>query len=56
MKTQTTAKAGAKRRSLFAELAEGFDALAEQRAGKQTLRTEAVESRPTPAPTPRRSR
>ncbi len=48
MKTQTTAKAGAKKRSLFAELAEGFDALAEQRAGKRTLHTETVESKPAP--------
>ena len=54
MKTQTTAKAGVKRRSLFAELAEGFDALAEQRAGKRTLRTETVESKHVPAPMPRR--
>jgi len=46
MKTQTMAKAGAKNRSLFAELAEGFDALAEQRAGKRTLHTEMLERKP----------
>ena len=54
MKTQTTAKAGATKRSLFTELAEGFDALAEQRAGKRTMRTETVESKNAPAPMPRR--
>ena len=31
-----------KKRNLFAEIAEGFDALAEERAGKRTLRTHAV--------------
>jgi len=30
------------KRNLFAELTEGFDALAGERAGKQTLRTHAV--------------
>ena len=48
MKTQTKAKAGEKKRSLFAELAEGFDALAEQRAGKRTLHAEMLESKPAP--------
>lgn len=48
MKAQTIAKPGTKKRSLFSELAEGFDALAEQRAGKRTLRTETVESKPAP--------
>jgi putative transcriptional regulator len=37
-----------KKRNLFAELAEGFDALAEERAGKRTLRSYAVEAKPTP--------
>ena len=37
-----------KKRNLFAELAEGFDALAEERAGKRTLRTHVVEAKPSP--------
>ena len=37
-----------KKRNLFAELAEGFDALAEERAGKRTLRSHVVESKPAP--------
>lgn len=37
-----------KKRSLFAELAEGFEALADAREGKQTLRTHAVQIRPAP--------
>jgi putative transcriptional regulator len=37
-----------KKRDLFAEIAEGFDALAEERAGKRTLRTYEVELKPAP--------
>ena len=37
-----------KKRNLFAELSEGFDALAEERAGKRTLRSHAVEDKPAP--------
>ncbi|MEW6292643.1 MAG: transcriptional regulator [Pseudomonadota bacterium] len=37
-----------KKRNLFAELAEGFDALAEERTGKRTLRSHAVEAKPAP--------
>ena len=37
-----------KKRKLFDELIEGFDALADQRAGKRTLRTHAVKSKPVP--------
>lgn len=37
-----------KKRNLFAELAEGFDALAEERAGKRTLRSHVVEAKPSP--------
>lgn len=37
-----------KKRNLFVELAEGFDALAEERAGKRTLRTHVVEAKPAP--------
>lgn len=35
-----------KKRKLFAELTEGFDALAEARAGKRTLRTHEVLTMP----------
>lgn len=35
-----------KKRNLFAEIAEGFDALADERAGKRTLRTHEVEAKP----------
>ncbi|MFT3960424.1 helix-turn-helix domain-containing protein [Propionivibrio sp.] len=37
-----------KKRNLFAEIAEGFDALADARAGKRTLRTHKVEMQPVP--------
>jgi putative transcriptional regulator len=37
-----------KKRNLFAELAEGFDALAEERVGKRTLRSHVVEAKPAP--------
>lgn len=37
-----------KKRNLFAELAEGFDALADERAGKLTLRTHEVETKLAP--------
>jgi putative transcriptional regulator len=37
-----------KKRNLFAEITEGFDALAEERAGKRTLRTHEVEMMPAP--------
>jgi putative transcriptional regulator len=37
-----------KKRDLFSELTEGFDALADQRAGKRTLRTHAVKAKPAP--------
>ena len=37
-----------KKRYVFDELMEGFDALAEQRAGKRTLRTHAVKPKPVP--------
>jgi hypothetical protein len=38
------------KRNLFAELTEGFDALAGERAGKQTLRTHAVTTKPVVPP------
>jgi putative transcriptional regulator len=37
-----------KKRNLFAEIAEGFDALTEERAGKRTLRTHVIDARPAP--------
>jgi len=42
-----------KKRDLFKELTEGFDALADQRAGKRTLRTHAVKAKPVPKLTAR---
>jgi len=36
------------KKNLFDELSEGFDALAEQRQGKRTLRTHEVEIKPAP--------
>jgi putative transcriptional regulator len=42
-----------KKRDLFNELTEGFDALAEQHAGKRTLRTHTVKARPAPTITAR---
>ena len=41
------------KRELFAELAEGMEALAQAREGKRTLRTHSMESRPAPVVTPR---
>ena len=37
-----------KKRNLFAELTEGFDALAAERTGKITLRRHSVEAQPIP--------
>ena len=42
-----------KKRELLSELAEGFEALADQRAGKRTLRTHTVKTKPAPKITPR---
>lgn len=42
-----------RKRDLFDELSEGFDALADRRAGKRTLRTHSVKTRPVPTITPR---
>lgn len=36
------------KRNLFAELTEGFDALAAEREGKMTLRSHAIERQPAP--------
>lgn len=35
-----------KKRNLFADISEGFGALADERAGKQTLRTVELEAKP----------
>lgn len=48
MKTGTAKKDSTAGRNLFAELEEGFVALAEAREGKRTLRTHAVERRDVP--------
>jgi putative transcriptional regulator len=37
-----------KKRNLYDELMEGFDALADERAGKRTLRTHVVKPKPVP--------
>jgi putative transcriptional regulator len=37
-----------KKRDLFTELTEGFDALADARAGEQTFTTHKVNVQPTP--------
>jgi len=42
-----------KKRSLFTELVEGFEARADQRAGKRTLRTHAFKFKPAPKITAR---
>jgi putative transcriptional regulator len=52
MKAKARAKA-ANKRDLFAELSEGMTALAEERQGKRTLRTHAVEFKPAPQVSPR---
>jgi hypothetical protein len=46
IKTAKTAFAG--KRDLYAELKEGFDALAARRHGKRTLRTHQVKRTPKP--------
>ena len=46
------AKKVATKRDLFAEISEGFAALAKSRSGKQTLKTHAVAFKPAPTLTP----
>jgi putative transcriptional regulator len=41
------------KRGLFSEIVEGFEALADQRAGKRTLRTHVVKIKPAPKITAR---
>ena len=38
-----------KKRNLFAELVEGFEALEAEREGKVTLKTHAIEAKPAPS-------
>lgn len=45
-----------RKRDLFAELTEGFDALEAQRTGKRTLRTHSVRAKPVPKVTARELR
>ena len=46
MSTQMKERIMTKKRDIFAELTEGFEALKSQREGKLTLRTFKVESKP----------
>jgi putative transcriptional regulator len=48
MTRQKSKNIGPQKRSLFTELAEGFNALADERAGKRTLRTHRVQFRSPP--------
>ena len=52
MKPSKKARKVPARRDLFAELSEGMRALAEERQGKRTLRTHAVEMREAPEVSP----
>lgn len=40
------------KRNLYSEMSEGFDALAQARQGKRTLRTHAMEYKPAPEVSP----
>ena len=46
----------ATKRNLFAELGEGMTALAQERLGKRTRRTHAVEFNPAPEVTPKENK
>jgi putative transcriptional regulator len=52
MTTKRGSKAKAKKRDLFAELAEGVSALGDTRKGKRTLRSHVVEYKPAPVVKP----
>lgn len=49
----TTAKKKVAKRDLFAEISEGFTALAKARKGKQTMRTHVVAFKPAPKVSPK---
>ena len=51
--SRKTARSRTRKRDLFTELDEGMQALAEERQGKRTLRSHAVELKAPPAITPR---
>ena len=53
MKSAKTPARRGKRRDLFADLDEGIQALADERQGKRTLRTHAIELKPAPEVSPR---
>lgn len=53
MKAAKTTVRGGRKRELFDELDEGLQALADERQGKRTLRSHAVEWKPAPQVTPR---
>lgn len=53
MKRAKTTVVRGRKHDLFGELAEGLEALADERQGKRTLRTHAVERKPAPEVTPR---
>lgn len=53
MKAAKTTARGGRKRELFDELDEGLQALADERQGKRTLRSHAVEWKPAPEVTPR---
>lgn len=48
MSTMQKPKKPSRKRDLFKELQEGFNALADARGGKRTLRTTSVELKPAP--------
>lgn len=53
MTTAKKARGVARKRDLFAELKDGFEALAEERGAKRTLRTHAVERKEAPSISPK---
>jgi putative transcriptional regulator len=53
MQAEAAEKTMTPKRDLFVELTEGFDALADRRAGKRTLRTHVVQLKPVPRMTAR---
>lgn len=52
-KVPTPRRAQSRKRELFQEIAEGFEALSQHREGKRTLRTHSVVVKPAPKVSPR---
>lgn len=52
-KATATRRVRPRKRELFQEITEGFEALAQHREGKRTLRTHSVVVKPAPHVTPR---